>query len=442
MRIFYACFLLIFAPFINAKDWPQFRGAHAAGVDDSGSLPLKFDGPSGQNVLWKQPIPGLSHSGPIVWGNRVIVATAAGSQDDPELKLGLYGSGDAAKDMGPHRWMLLCFDKKTGKSLWQKTLHESKPRAKRHIKATHCNATPATNGKYIVAMMGSEGLFCTDMNGKLKWRVDLGRLDVGAYDVPSYEWGPASSPIIFEGKAIVQCDQQGEDFIAAFDLASGKEVWRTKRDELPSWGTPTVYVGSRGTELVANGSNFIMGYNPKTGEELWRLGGSSQITAPTPVFTDDLIVVASGRRPVKPVFAVRPGARGDITLASGETSSKHVAWSHTKVGPYMPTPIIYRGLVYTLGNDGILTCYDLQTGKRKYRKRVSHGGSGFSASPVAGGGHLYLPGEAGDVLVVKAGTEYADVGTSELGETLMATPAISESVLYFRARHHLFAIGK
>lgn len=239
---------------------------------------------------------------------------------------------------------------------------------------------------------------------------------------------------------IVQCDTQAEDFIAAFDVNTGRELWRTARDELPSWGTPNVFSHANQPELVANGSNFIMGYDPTTGKELWRLGGSSQITAPTPVFNKSLIIVTSGRRPEKPIFALRPGARGDLTLTETRPTNDYVAWHEQGSGPYMPTPLIYGEYLYCLQNQGILDCYAIETGERLYRTRLQHGGGGFSASPVASDNHLYLSGEDGDVFVVKAGAEYEWLSVQSLGEVIMATPAIAKNTLIIRGRDHLFAI--
>jgi len=286
-----------------------------------------------------------------------------------------------------------------------------------------------------VAFFGSQGLYAYDLGGKLLWKRDLGRIDVGAYDQPDFEWGGASSPILYRDSVIVQCDQQKGSFLEAFDRNSGKTLWRTERDELPSWGTPTVYAGKTRTELIANGSNFVRGYDPATGKELWRLGGSSKITAPPPVYADGMIVVASGRRPEAPIFAIRAGASGDIT------GKKSVAWQKEQRGSYMPTPLIYRGYLYVLANMGILDCYEFETGKEIYRQRIPNQGSGFSASPVASDGKIYLSTEDGDIVVVKAGPRFQLLKKNEMGEPLMAAPAISFGSLLVRTEHHLWAIG-
>jgi outer membrane protein assembly factor BamB len=240
----------------------------------------------------------------------------------------------------------------------------------------------------------------------------------------------------------VQCDQQKGSFIIGADIKTGKTVWKTPREELPSWGPPTIYPGKSRVELVTNASNFIRAYDPETGKELWRLGGSSKITAPTPVFEGDLILVASGRRPEAPIFVVKAGATGDITLKEGRQSSGNVVWSRQRAGSYMPTPLIYRGHVYVLRNQGILACYVLETGEEKYNERIPHQGSGFSGSPVASDGKIYLPGEDGDIFVVKAGPKFELLKTNTIGQPLMATPAIAGGMMLVRGQHDLFAIGR
>ena len=427
---------------VKGGNWSSFRGPRASGVADGQNLPDTWSGEKGSNIRWKARIPGLAHSSPVIWGKRLFVTTAVSSRQDADFRPGLYGAGDASKDRSPHRWILYCLDTASGKVLWERVATKGQPKDKRHIKATYANSTSATDGRYVAAFFGSEGLFVYTVAGERMWSKDLGRLDAGAYDLPEYEWGTASSPIIYRDLVLVQCDTQGESFILAADIKTGDTVWKTDRDELPSWGTPTLCEGPGGVELVTNASNFIRGYDPLTGTELWRLGGSSKITAPTPVSEDGIIVVASGRQPESPIFAVRAGARGDLSLGDGASSSEHVVWSKVRRGPYMPTPIIYRGLVYILHNRGLFDCYDLKSGEEVYRQRVPHAGSGFSGSPVAADGKIYLPSEDGDIFVVKAGREFELIAKNSMGELLMATPALSDGALYIRTQGHVFAVGR
>jgi outer membrane protein assembly factor BamB len=422
--------------------WPSFRGPNASGVADGQHLPDRWNGKGGENVLWRTAIPGLAHSSPVVWGDRVFVTSAISSKPNATFKPGLYGDGDASDDVSRHKWMLYAIDKGTGKIVWERIAFEGEPRNKRHIKSTYASASPATDGRIVVAWFGSQGVHAYDVDGNPLWKVDLGRVDMGAYDIPSYEWGPASSPIIWNGLVLLQCDTQADSFVLALDAQTGKTIWKTDRQELPSWGTPTVIAAGDRAELVTNASNYIRGYDVRTGEELWRLGGSSKITAPTPILANGLIIIASGRRPERPIFAVRPGARGDLTLEKDKTSSTAVAWSKTARGSYMPTPLVYEGILYALNNDGVFDAYELETGNEIYRQRLDPVGSGFSASPIAADGRIYLSNEDGEILVVAAGREFRLIATNTMGELLMATPALSDGVMYVRTASSLFAIGK
>lgn len=422
--------------------WPSFRGPQASGVADRQNLPDRWNGTTGENILWRTAIPGLAHSSPVVWGHRIFVTSATSSDPKATFRPGLYGDGDAAADRSHHRWMIYALDKRTGKVLWERAAYQGVPVDKRHIKSTYANSTPATDGRIVVAWFGSQGVHAYDVNGRFLWKVDLGRLDLGAYDIPTYEWGPASSPIIWNGLVILQCDTQDDSFLLALDADTGKTVWMTERDELPSWGSPTVAITSTGPELVTNASNYIRGYDPRTGKELWRLGRSSKITAPTPIFTDDMFVVVSGRGPERPIFVVRAGARADLTLPEGKSNSEAIAWSRTGRGSYMPTPIAYNGILYVLANNGLLDAYNMRTGEELYRQRLSLVGSGFSASPVAADRKLYLSNEDGEILVIEAGEKFSHVATNSMGELLMATPALSDGVMYVRTSASLFAIGR
>ncbi|RPH64043.1 MAG: hypothetical protein EHM89_02580 [Acidobacteria bacterium] len=422
--------------------WPSFRGHEAAGSAEGQHLPDDWSPATGTNILWRTTIPGLAHSSPIIWGDLLFVTSAVSSRPNATFKPGLYGDGDASEDRSAHRWMLYAIDKRTGTIRWERTAAQGEPRNKRHIKSTYASSSPASNGRIVVAWFGSQGIYAYDFDGGLRWSVDLGRVDMGAYDIPSYEWGPASSPIIWNGLVIVQCDTQSDSFLLALNAETGQTVWKTARQELPSWGTPTIVDTTAGPELITNASNFVRGYDPKTGRELWHLGGSSKITAPTPIFANGLHIVTSGRAPERPVFAVRPGARGDLTLTAGTTDNASIAWSKTGRGSYMPTPLAYRGILYVLANNGVFDTYDITTGKEIYRERLPLVGSGYSASPVAADGKIYLSNEDGEMLVVEAGATFKHLATNSIGEPLMATPALSQGVMYVRGSRTLFAIGR
>jgi outer membrane protein assembly factor BamB len=425
----------------HAQNWPSFRGPHATGIAEGHATPVKWDGEKGVNILWKTAIPGLSVSSPVIWGDRIFVTTAVSSDPQASLRHGLYGDITPSGDLSKHSWRVYALDKHTGRILWERVAHEGVPRSKRHPKSTQASPTPATDGKHVVAFFGSEGLYAYDFDGKLLWKKDLGRLNAGWFKDPDLEWGMASSPIIHDDKVIVQCDVHGPSFIAAFRLKDGAEVWRTPRDEHPSWGTPTIVRAAGRAELVTNATNFIRGYDPETGKERWRLGRSADITATTPFLGKGFIFVVSGYSPIQPIYAIRPGARGNISLRGGATSNEFVAWSQLRGGSYLPTPLVYGDHLYVVQNNGVLAVYDAARGERLYQQRLGDKPGAYSASPVAADGKVYFASEDGEVIVLKAGAKYELLSANPMGEVLMATPAISEGVLYVRGLKHLFAIG-
>lgn len=423
-----------------AQNWPQFRGPNASGVADGHSLPVTFDVAKGTNIRWKTPIPGIAVASPVVWGDKVFLTTAISSDAGAKLKHGLYGDVEPSNDVTKHTWKVYCLNKADGKVLWDRVAHEGAPKTKRHPKSSQNSCTPVTDGKVVVAHFGSEGLFAYDFNGKLLWKQDLGKLNAGWFFDPDYEWGVASSPVIYKDTVIVQADIQKDSFVAAYSLKDGKQVWKTMRDEIPSWGTPTIYEGKPRAELITHATKFIRGYDPATGKELWRLAGNSEITTPTPLIAHGLIYVTNGYRGIQPIYAIRPGAAGDITLKENETSNASVAWSHKRGGPYTPTPVIYGDQLYIVNNQGVLSSYNAKNGERIYQERVGSGGS-YSASVVAGDGKVYLFSEDGDVYVVKAGPKMEVLAHSSVGEVIMATPAISDGALFIRTMQHLVAVG-
>jgi outer membrane protein assembly factor BamB len=422
-------------------NWPSFRGPDGTGVADGQQPPVTWDLKEGKNVRWKTPIPGLGHSCPVVWGNRVFLTTAISGDKDPKVRVGNYGDVASVEDKSKHAWQVLCLDRDTGEALWTRTAHEGVPKIKRHLKGSQANCTPATDGAHVVACFGSEGLYCYDFAGKQLWKRDLSTLDSSFAIDREYEWGFGNSPLIHEGLVILQCDLSHDSFIAAFNVETGEKVWSTPRDEIPSWGSPVVWRNARRVELVTNAAQYARGYDPKTGAELWRLAKKSEITVPTPVCGKDLLFITSGNRPIQPIFAIRPGASGDISLAEGQESNAHIAWSKMRGGPYMPTPILYGPLFYTCSNSGVLACYEAATGKEVYKERISVGDS-YTASPVASDGRLYFASEQGRVRVVQAGPAFKLLAVNQVGDYVMATPAISNGSLFVRSQHFLVALGK
>jgi outer membrane protein assembly factor BamB len=420
-------------------NWPSFRGPDGSGVADGQHPPVTWDVKTGTNVRWKTSIPGLGHSSPIIWGDRVFVTTAASGDPDPKVRTGNYGDPDSANDTGKHAWQLLCLDRATGKVLWTRTAFEGVPKTKRHLKGSQANCTPATDGKRVVACFGPEGLYCYNFQGKLLWKRDLSSIDSSFAIARQYEWGFGSSPVIHDGLVMLQCDLSKDSFIAAYRLEDGSRVWSTPRDEIPSWSSPVVWRNGRRAELVTNASQYARGYDPATGEELWRLAKKSEVTIPMPVVGRGLVYITSGNRPIQPIFAVRPGATGDISPQPDEDRNAHIAWSKRRGGPYMTTPIAYGKYLYVCSNAGMLTCYTADTGKELYKERL--GGVSYTASPVAADGRLYFASEQGGVRVVKAGPEFKLLAVNELGDVCMATPAISGGMLFVRGQHFLFALG-
>ena len=423
------------------QNWPQFRGPGATGVVEGSPQPVKWDASKQENVRWKLAIPGLSHSSPVVWGNKVFVMTAVSSGTD-QTRFGLYGDVAPVKDDPKHTYKVYAIDKQKGTILWERVTFDGIPKIKRHPKSSHAASTPVTDGKYLIALFGSEGLYAYDLNGKLLWKQDLGVLDAGWFYDVDYQWEYGSSPIIYKNLVIVQADIQKDSFVAAYDIKTGKQVWKTLRaGELPGWSSPTVYEGKTRAELVTAGAKGVRGYDPLTGKELWTLGPMAEIATPTPFAAHDLIFVTSGYRPIQPIYAIKPGASGDLTLKEKQTSSEFIGWSKDRGGPYMPTPIVYGDLLYTCSNNGVLTAYNAKTGERVYQERVGGTGAPFTASPVASDGKIYLSSEDGDVFVVKAGPKYELLAKNPVGEVMMATPAISDGLVIVRTVSHLFAFG-
>lgn len=425
----------------GSENWPAFRGVQGSGLTKDQNLPLEWDSKTGKNIKWVVKTPGLGLSCPVVWGDKVFITTAVNKKADSSLKLGMYGDIDSVKSDDVHTWELLCYNRDTGKLLWKKEAYSGVPKIKRHTKSSHANSTPATDDKHVVAFFGSEGLYCYDFEGNLKWKRDLGTLDAGFYRMPKAQWEFGSSPVIHEGKVVIQCDVQKNSFLMALDIKDGKTVWKTDRDEVPTWSTPTIYKDKDQTHIVVNGYKHIGAYDFNTGKAVWWMKGGGDIPVPTPVIAFNHAYIASSHGRMSPIYSINLESRGEIAAGEKGKGNENVTWYHARKGSYMPTPIVYGDYLYICRDNGILTCFEAKTGKQIYKTRVGNVHRTYTASAVAADGKLYFADEKGGVHVVQAGPVYKLLASNELGESCLATPAISGGVLFVRTTSHLFAIA-
>ena len=423
------------------RQWPSYRGYMSSGVLDNTNLPESFDLAKGLNIKWKTEVPGLGLSSPVIWGTRLFITTAIGKSGESGLKTGLYGDVTPVKDSTEHAWKVLCYDKNNGKLLWEKVAHTGIPAVKRHPKSSHANTSVTTDGNNIVAFFGSEGMYCYDMNGNLKWNKNFGVLKSAFFAMPGAEWEYASSPIIYNGMVIVQCDVLENPFIAAFDLKTGKELWRTVRDDYPAWSTPNIYKNGGKTYVVVNGYKHMGGYELETGKEVWRMSGGGDIPIPTPVLGKDLIYFNSAHGKMSPVIAVSTAASGDISLKEGATSNQFVKWSKPRGGAYMHTMLLYRDKLYNFGWNGSVSCMDPATGNEIFNGKLGTTKS-FVASPVASDGRIYIVDEEGTVYIIQDGNELKILAEIPLGDNCLTAPSVTDGMIFFRTQKYLVAAGK
>lgn len=423
------------------QNWPGFRGPGATGVAEGYALPSAWnadlDAEKNQGVLWRTAVPGLGHSSPVVWGDRIFLCTAIADNGKAPLVLGPSGRPTAADDSGQHSWVILCYNKTTGEELWRKTAHRGIPRATRHVKASQANTTLAVDGEHLVAFFGSEGLYCYDLDGNLQWSRDLGVINISKYGIG---WGYASSPAIHQDRIALACDDPSNPFLAVLRLSDGEELWRVSRQGVSerSWGTPLIHKGPKKTQVVVNGWPWVVSYDLETSKELWRIHGGGDNPIPTPFVSNGWIYITSAHGSQSPIYVVRPEGRGDITPSEEAPSNEAIVWSRFRGGSYMSTPVVYRGNIY-LGTRSIVRCFNAATGEKVYEERLGDGAV-IIASLVAADGKIYCASEDGSVFVLAAGTDFNVLSRNPMGEPCLATPAISQGVLYFRTTQSLVAI--
>jgi outer membrane protein assembly factor BamB len=426
--------LVLVAPACAEDNWPQFRGPHASGTSTDKGLPTTWS--TTHNVAWKLDIPGRGWSSPIVWGDKVFLTAVLREDKGEDPKKGLYFGGERFKvPTDEHRWVVYCIDRRKGSILWERVAHRGVPTSTVHLKNSYASETPVTDGERVYVYFGNVGVYCYDLAGNPVWSQTLG----------SYKtrlgWGTAASPVLHQDRLYIVNDNEEKSFLVALDKKTGKQVWRVERDEKSNWATPFVWENDQRTELVTAGSGMIRSYDLE-GKLLWELGGMSKIAIPTPCSGHGLLYLSSGYvlDAARPLFAVRPGASGDISLKKGETSNAYVAWSQRLGGPYNPSPVLYGDYLYVLYDGGRVSCFDARTGKPIYDKERLDDSPAFTASPWAYDGKVFCLSEDGDTFVVQAGPEFKVLGKNSLSEMCLATPAIADHALFLRTMGKLYRI--
>lgn len=416
--------------------WPSFRGPGAGAVADDPRLPESWS--QTENVVWKADVPGRGWSSPVVAGGLVFLTTVVKVGEPEPTQLGRWRGTDIARTTEAHRWMVYAFDLRTGRLRWEREVHAGVPFDAKHLKNSYASETPVTDGERLYVYSGSAGVLAAlDFQGRIVWSVDTGRFEV------RNGWGGAASPVLHRGRLFIVNDNEKASFAAAFDARTGQQLWRVARDEGSNWVTPYVWEHPQRTELITVGTKRVRSYD-LDGRLLWELAGVSTIAIPTPFAKDGLLYVSSGyvADDLKPAYAIRPGASGDITLGAEQTSSQFVAWSSPRLGSYNPSALVYRDLYYTLHDRGFFTANDAKTGREVYgRQRISEQASGFTASPWAYNGKIFAMSEDGDTFVLQAGEPFKVLSTNSLGETTLATPAVVDGDLVIRTATKLYRVG-
>lgn len=424
--------LLVNSEAASGANWPQWRGPSGQGVSTEKNLPSEWT-PT-KNIKWKTPIAGRGHSSPIVWGNKIFLTTAVegevvpGAKAVPHVEDGKpYVHPDAVGANRKHSFKVICVDRNTGKILWEQTAFEGTPYDDRHRKSSFASSTPATDGKFVYAFFGTEGLFAYDFDGKLAWKTQVGKLG-------TFGMGVGTSPIIVNDLVIIQGDEEvgASSFMVAVDKRTGKEAWRTARKIQASWSTPLLVNNGKRSEIITAGNEAVVAYDPATGKELWRHKGVESNAIPSPVANNEMVFISAGF-PAKVAMAIKLGGTGDL--------ADTVVWKYEKGTAYVPSPILVGDYLYLTTDRGIITCIDSRTGEVKYEGGRVPIPATFTASPVAFDGKILLTSEDGDTFVVKAGPKHEIIATNSVGEPVYASPAVADGKIFIRAEKNLYAIG-
>ena len=427
-----SCVFLAFSAsllFAAEDDWARWRGPNDDGMA-RGDVPTEFS-PT-KNMAWKVPIPGLGHSSPVIWGNKLFVTTAvplAEAAAPAPSSGGRRGAGGGAGTGREYSFRVLCLDRNSGKVLWDREATKAVPHEGYHGRyGSFASNTPVTDGKYLVAFFGSRGVYVYDLNGKQLWQKQFPPMRM------RLEFGEGVAPTLDGNTLFLKFDQEKDSYLVALDIASGKELWRVERDEPSSWSAPLVLTHAGKKMLVVSASNRVRAYDPANGKLLWESAGLGTNVIPAPVTADGIVYVMSGHREPN-LLAIRLGREGDLT------GTDAIVWKNERGNPYTPSPVLHSGKLYLLTDSGMLSCLDAKTGEAHYRQQRLPKPYNFKASPVGVNGKLYLASEEGDVVVVKMGEKYEVLATNTLpDESFIATPAVAGGSLYLRGRETLYCI--
>lgn len=421
----------------DRANWPRFRGPDGTGVADDPRLPDTWS--ASENVAWKTDVPGTGWSSPIVWDNRIFVTAVVSARPPEPPKPGLYFGGERPAPTDEHRWVLYALDFHTGKILWQRDVQRGAPAQSRHLKNSYASETPVADAERVYASFGNIGVFAFRHDGTPAWQQKW------PPRATRNGWGTAASPVLHEGRLYLLNDNEEDAALVSLDAATGRQIWRVPRPKETNWATPFVWRHSQRTEIVTSATAGIRSYD-LDGQPLWELHGMSTIAIPTPFAAGGLLYVASGYvgDEHRPVYAIKPGATGDISLAHGSTRNQYVAWSQRQAGPYNPSPVVYDGVYYTVLDRGFFTAHDARTGEPLYPRQriVTDGFAAFTSSPWASNGKIFALSEEGDTYVFRAGPKYELIGKNTIPEMSMATPAIARGSLILRTSSRVYRLAR
>ena len=410
----------------SEKYWPQWRGPHATGVSKTADPPIEWS--ETKNIRWKTEIPGRGSATPIVWGDKVFVLSAVPAGVDVA---GSHQPRGSVRPAVPHKFVIMAIDRKSGKTVWERTAREAMPHEGSHPQfGTYASSSAITDGERVFAFFDSFGLYAYDMNGKLLWEKDLGDKKM------RNEFGEGQTPVLHGNTLVVQWDHQGPSFITALDKMTGKELWRTERQEIDSWGTPLVVEHAGKAQVIASAMNKVTSYDLATGQVVWQGPGLTMNPIPSTVYENGMVYAVSGFRGNKLHAIQLDEAKGDLT------TTKAIKWSLDADTPYVPSPLLYDGVIYLLkSNSGILSAFDAKTGKPHYQLQRLEGVPNVFASPVGAKGRIYIPGQQGATIVLKAGAAYEVLATNTLDDGFDASPALVDNEIYLRGAKYLYSIG-